>query len=203
MSTAIAAQPIVLADALVGRRSLVIDTALIVAGAAVVAVFAQLTVPLWPVPVTGQTLAVMIVGTALGARRGAAALLVYLAVGLMGLPVFADFTGGPLAMLKPSFGFVIGFVFTAFVIGWLAERNWDRRFWRALLAFGLATLIPFVFGLPHLAIVLGNLGYDNGSAAVLAAGFTPFILGGAVKAVLAATITPLAWLPVRRIDRTR
>jgi biotin transport system substrate-specific component len=190
----------VLADAIVGRRSLATDLALVTAGAAVVALLAQVSVPLWPVPITGQTLGVVVVGAALGAWRGAASLALYLVVGLAGAPVFADFTGGLGAVMKPSFGFLIGFIVAAFVMGWLAERNWDRRFWKALLGFALASAIPFVFGVPYLAVVLGNLGLDNSPAAVLAAGVTPFIVGGLVKAVIAAAAVPLAWKGVRSLD---
>src|SRR5699024_8847739 len=86
--------------------------------------------PPWPlplVPITGQTLGVILVGAALGSRRGAAALLTYLLVGLAGAPVFAEFSGGPASVLSPSFGFILGFVPAAFVAGWFAERAWDRR----------------------------------------------------------------------------
>ncbi len=108
-------------------RAFALDAGLVIAGAAVVAVLAQVSIPLWPVPITGQTLGVIVVGAALGSRRGAAALITYMLVGLAGLPVFADFTGTIAAVAKPSFGFVIGFIFSAFVAGWFAERAWDRR----------------------------------------------------------------------------
>jgi biotin transport system substrate-specific component len=191
----------VLADALVGPRRLATDLALVVGGTAVVALLAQVSIPLWPVPITGQTLGVVIVGAALGAWRGAASLTLYLVAGLAGLPVFADFTGGLATVMKPSFGFIIGFIAAAFVMGWLAERNWDRRFGKALVGFVLASAIPFVFGVPYLALVLGQLGLDNSPAAVLSAGVTPFILGGFVKALIAAAVVPLAWKGVRALDR--
>ena len=124
MSLAVPVRRPVLADLIArpsGRaRAVALDAALVVAGAAVVALLAQVEVPLWPVPITGQTLAVVVVGAALGARRGAAALVTYLLAGLAGLPVFAGFTGTVAALAKPSFGFVIGFVFAAFVAGWFA-----------------------------------------------------------------------------------
>ncbi|ARC56858.1 Biotin transporter BioY [Frondihabitans sp. 762G35] len=182
----------VLADRFV-TRSLATDAALIAGGVAVMGVLAQVTVPLWPVPVTGQTLGVLLVGATLGARRGALSLLAYMLVGLVGLPIFADANGGFSSILLPSFGFVIGFVPAAFAIGWLSERAWDRHAARSLVGFFLASLIPFAIGLPWLAVALGNLGYPNDFAAVMAAGFTPFIVGGLVKWLIAAGALPLAW----------
>jgi len=206
MSLAAAGRRPVLAD-LIARptdraRAAALDTALVIAGAAVVAVLAQVEVPLWPVPITGQTLAVVVVGAALGARRGAAALLTYLAAGLAGLPVFAGFTGTIAAVAKPSFGFIIGFVFAAFVAGWFAERAWDRRPVLAFVGFVAASVIPFLFGVPYMAFILNTvLGKGLGIEAILAAGVTPFILGGIVKAALAALLIPAAWAGVRALER--
>lgn len=190
----------VLADSLVASRGFVTDAALVATGTLLVAALAQVSVPLWPVPVTGQTLGVLVVGAALGARRGAAALALYMLVGLAGLPVFANFTGGPLSVLKPSFGYIIGFIVAAWAVGWIAERQWDRKFWKSLVGYALASVIPFLFGVPYLAVVLGALGADNDLATVIALGVTPFLLGGLIKAVIAAGITPLAWRGVAALD---
>lgn len=203
MSVSISAVNPVLADALTRSRSWATDAVLVTTGAAVVAVAAQISVPLWPVPVTGQTLAVLLVGVALGPWRGAASLLLYALIGLAGLPVFANLTGGPLSVLKPSFGFVIGFIPAAFVGGWIARKAWDRHFVRAFAGFAVASAVPFAIGLPYLAVVLGTLGLDNSPTAVLAAGLLPFVLGGFIKAALAAVILPLAWRGSRAIDRRR
>ncbi|GAA5035558.1 biotin transporter BioY [Microbacterium fluvii] len=185
--------PSTLADALVGRRSLATDAGLVAGGAGVVALFAQISVPLWPVPVTGQTLAVLLVGAALGARRGALALLTYAVAGLAGLPVFASFTGGPAAIFKPSFGFIVGFVFAAALVGWLSERKWDRHPGLAFLGFLGASIVPFVFGLPYMAFVLAHLGMAHDLDTIVAAGVTPFLLGGAIKWLIAAASLPLIW----------
>jgi biotin transport system substrate-specific component len=189
-----------LADRVVPRGAIA-NALLIVAGTALVAVSAQVSVPLWPVPVTGQTLAVLLVGASLGAWRGATSLALYMVLGLAGLPVFADFAGGPASVLLPSFGFVIGFIPAAALIGWLSEHAWDRRPVLAAIGFFAASLVPFLFGLPYLAVVLGSLGLPHDAAAVMAAGFTPFILGGIVKWAIAAALLPLSWTLVRRIDR--
>ncbi|WP_150309155.1 biotin transporter BioY [Planctomonas psychrotolerans] len=200
MTTAAAlGSPTVLADRILSR-SVTTDVTLVVAGAALTAGLAQVEVPMWPVPITGQTLAVMLVGASLGAKRGAMSLGLYLVLGVIGLPIFAGFTGGPLAVLKPSFGFIIGFVFAAALIGWLAERNWDRKALPALAGFFLASLVPFAFGLPYMAIVLGNLGVANDLGTVLAFGVYPFIIGGIAKWLIAAAALPLAWKGVRALD---
>lgn len=185
-------------------RAVALDAGLVVAGAAVVALLAQVEVPLWPVPITGQTLAVVVVGAALGARRGAAALITYLLAGLAGLPVFAGFTGGFLAVAKPSFGFVIGFVFAAFVAGFFAERAWDRKPLLAFAGFVLASAIPFVFGIPYMAFILNVVGGGAyGVGDILAFGLWPFVVGGLVKAAIAALVIPGAWAAVRAVDRSK
>lgn len=208
MTLAAAPRRLVLADLIArpsGRaRAFAIDAALVVAGAALVALLAQVEVPLWPVPITGQTLAVIIVGASLGARRGAAALTTYMLAGLAGLPVFAGFTGTVAAIAKPSFGFVIGFIFAAFVAGWFAERAWDRKPWLAFVGFVAASIVPFLFGVPYMAIVLNAvMGLDYSFIEVLQAGVFPFILGGLIKAAIAALVIPVVWAIVRDVDRTK
>lgn len=208
MSLAVPARRPVLAD-LIARpsdraRAFALDAALVVAGAAVVALLAQVEVPLWPVPITGQTLGVVVVGAALGARRGAAALVAYLLAGLAGLPVFAGFTGSIAAVAKPSFGFILGFVVAAFVAGWFAERAWDRRPLLAFIGFVAASAIPFLFGIPYMAFILNVVGggaftFDE----ILAFGLWPFVVGGLVKAAIAAVLIPAAWAGVRAIDRAK
>ncbi|GEP48457.1 biotin transporter BioY [Microbacterium saccharophilum] len=185
-------------------RAFALDAALVTAGAAVVALLAQVSIPLWPVPITGQTLGVVVVGAALGARRGAAALITYLLAGLAGLPVFADFTGSLAAVAKPSFGFVIGFIVSAFVAGWFAERAWDRRPALAFLGFAAASAVPFLFGIPYMALILNVvLGLDYSFIGILDAGLFPFLVGGIVKAALAALLIPGAWALVRKVDAAK
>jgi len=182
-------------------RGLALDAGLVITGAAVVALLAQVSIPLWPVPITGQTLGVIVVGGALGSRRGAAALVTYMLVGLAGLPVFADFTGSIAAVAKPSFGFVIGFIFSAFVAGWFAEREWDRRPVLAFVGFAAASVVPFLFGIPYMALILNVvMGLEYSFWALLEVGLLPFIAGGLIKAGLAALIIPGAWALVRKAD---
>lgn len=184
----------VLSDALAGSRSLAKDIALVLAGAVFVGALAQVSIPMWPVPITGQTLGVMLVGATLGARRGAASMLTYAVLGVAGIPWFAEFGGGPAYVLKPSFGFIIGFIVTAWVVGRLSELSWDRKPLAALSAFGIASLIPFAIGVPWMwAILHFVVGKTLGFAATLHAGLIPFIPGGIVKWLLAAAILNGAW----------
>ena len=185
-------------------RAFALDAGLVVAGAAVVALLAQVEIPLWPVPITGQTLGVIVVGAALGAWRGAAALTTYLLVGLAGLPVFAGFTGTVAALGKPSFGFIVGFIASAFVAGWFAQRAWDRKPLLAFAGFALASIMPFVFGIPYMAFILNVVGGGAFSfQEILAFGLWPFIVGGIIKAGIAALLIPGAWALVRKADKTK
>ncbi|MCL2516852.1 MAG: biotin transporter BioY [Microbacteriaceae bacterium] len=182
----------VLADALV-RRGILADSLLVLGGAAFTALLAQVQVPLWPVPITGQTLAVVLVGATLGTWRGTASMVLYLLAGVLGAPIFSGASHGLGADVLPSFGFVIGFIPAAALVGWLSEHRWDRRPLLSVAGFGLASAVPFFFGLPWLAGALAHFGYPHGFDAVMAAGFTPFVIGGLVKWAIAATALPLAW----------
>lgn len=182
-------------------RAFAVDATLVLTGVALVALLAKASFWIGPVPITGQTLAVIVVGAALGARRGAAALTTYLMVGLAGLPVFAGPAAGPAYILMPSFGFVLGFIPAAFVAGWFAERAWDRKPWLAFVGFVSASIIPFVIGLPYMALILAAV---NGVAVtpglIWEAGVAEFILPGILKAAIAALVVPGAWLLVRAVD---
>ncbi|ROS62405.1 biotin transport system substrate-specific component [Frigoribacterium sp. PhB160] len=198
-----AAAPIsrpVLADRIVAK-SWTTDALLVLGGVAVTAASAQVQVPMWPVPITGQTLAVLLVGASLGARRGALSMLTYLVLGVAGLPIFAEFSGGPLTVAGPSFGFILGFVPAAAAVGWLSQRDWDKKWLLSAAAFFLAGLIPFATGLPYMAVVLGHLGVDNSLGNVLALGVYPFIVGGVAKWLIAASALPLAWRGLERLGR--
>lgn len=195
MSTAtLAVSRPTLADRLVAR-SLATDALLVVAGAGLTAALAQVAVPLWPVPITGQTLAVLLVGSSLGALRGALSMVLYAVLGIVGLPVFSEASSGFGVVAGPTGGYIVGFVAAAALTGWLAERSWDRRVLRAAVAFLGGTVVTFAFGLPWLAFALG-LDLEQ----TLEAGLYPFILGGVVKAAIAAGVMPLAW---RLADRRR
>ncbi|MCF2711414.1 biotin transporter BioY [Schaalia hyovaginalis] len=198
------AAPGVLADRLLSRADLASDALLVLSSAAAVGLLAQVSIPVHPVPITGQTLGVMLVGAILGARRGAAALALYAALGVAGLPWFAGFGGGPAYLLQPSFGFILGFIPAAWVVGRLSERRWDRRPLASLGAFGLASAIPFLVGVPWMWAVLRLLlGKTLGLMATLEAGVLPFLPGGVVKWLLASAILTGAWRVIDRPAATR
>ena len=189
-----------LADRIVSRTR-AMDVVLIVAGAALTAVSAQIAVPLWPVPITGQTLAVLLVGVTLGAVRGGLSMVLYAILGIVGLPVFSESSSGWGVIAGPSGGYIIGFIFAAILTGWLAQREWDRKLLRAFVAFLAGSVVTFAFGLPWLATYLGAVGVPNDLNSVLTAGLYPFILGGIVKSILGAGIITLAWVAVGRRDK--
>ena len=171
-------------------RSKVNDVALILSGAVLTAYAAQLVIPMWPVPITAQTLAVLLVGSVLGATRGAISLVAYFSMGALGLPVFSAATS---MSFGPTFGYLVGFVAAAAVVGYLSERGWHKTVAGVLASFAIANTVIYLFGLPWLAFALGNLGAANDLASVAAAGLAPFIIGDVLKMLLAAALLPLAW----------
>lgn len=176
-----------LADALLPRTA-VVSTALVLGGVLLTAGAAQVSVPLWPVPITGQTLAVLLVGSALGARRGALSMLVYALLGVIGLPVFAGGSAGFGVLAGPSGGYIVGFIAAAALVGWIAERFGDRPLRNSVLSFALGTVVTFAIGMLWLAV---SLGLDLQQT--LEFGLYPFVLGGAVKAALGAGAISLGW----------
>src|SRR5690348_5161943 len=183
MSTA-AAAPVrtgaVLADLLPAvRHRYAVDTALVVGGAALTGLAAQIAVPVpgSPVPVTGQTFAALLVGTALGARRGFASLLLYAVAGVAGLPWFADGSSG---WSMPSFGYILGMLAASAVVGALARRGGDRTILRTAGVMVLGSAVIYAVGVPYLA----HSAHLSASRAV-SLGLRPYLLGDALKAALA------------------
>lgn len=183
-------------------RTLLTDAALVIAGTALVAALAQVAIPLWPVPVTGQTLAVLLVGASLGAARGAASLGLYALLGAIGLPIYSDAASGWSVLVGPTGGYIIGFVLSAAIVGWAAERRWDRGWLKAAVTFIGGSLVVFAVGLPWLSYSLGGFGLPNDLQSTLVAGFYPFIIGGLIKAGIAAALLPAIWKAVERRDRS-
>lgn len=188
----LAASRPVLIDRL-GSRSIAADIGFIAAGAALTAVAAQISIPMWPVPITGQTFAVLLVGTTLGAARGALSMTLYMLLGAFGLPIFTAGKSGLAYIAGPTGGYLIGFVLAALVVGWLAQRQWDRKVLGAAVSFLVGTVVIYSVGLAWLSVALGQLGRPNDIAATLQAGLYPFIPGDILKAVAAGALLPATW----------
>jgi biotin transport system substrate-specific component len=170
---------------------------LVVAGTGLVAAAAQITVklPFTPVPITGQTFAVLLVGASLGAVRGAASLGLYFLLGIVGAPIYAHHDSGWDVITSASGGYIVGFVVAAAVTGFLAEQRWDRRFSSSIGAMLTGNVIIYLFGLAWLAHVL-----HTNLEKTLEYGLYPFVPGDIFKLYLAALALPLAW---RGVDRAR
>ena len=187
-----AASPRVVLDPL--ATSLDRNVLLVVAGAAFIGLAAQVSIPLpgTPVPVTGQTFAVLLVGAAAGLWRGIASTVLYAVVGLAGVPWFA---GGASGYVTATFGYIVGFVLAAAVVGLLAERGWTRTPWRTFASMLLGSAVIYAVGVPWLKAALGVTW-----SKALSLGLTPFLVGDLLKAALAAGIFTLVW---RWIDKRR
>lgn len=170
------------------RQALAYDFVLLAGGSVALALSAQLAfhLPFSPVPITGQTFAVLLVGALLGSVRGGMVVLLYLAEGLSGLPVFAGGGAGPVILLGPTGGYLLGFVPAVIIVGYLAERGWDRRFLTTLAAMTGGTVAIFVCGLTWLAIL-------QITDSILTIGLWPFVPGAILKIVAAALLLPLGW----------
>jgi biotin transport system substrate-specific component len=177
----------VLGDTLPGAR--VRDLLLVLGGTAFVALCAQISfhIPGSPVPVTMQSFSVVVVGAALGLRRGAAALALYLVAGLM-LPIYAGGTSGTSVLWSGDGGYIVGFVAAAAITGWAAERGADRNPVFATITFAVGQAAIYVIGVPWLKVATGM---SWGTA--IHAGFTVFILAGIIKSVMAGVVMPSAW----------
>ncbi|MEU8956153.1 biotin transporter BioY [Streptomyces sp. NPDC048518] len=175
----------VLADLLPASR--VKDAALVLGGAALTGIAAQIAVPVpgSPVPVTGQTFAALLVGTALGAGRGFLSLALYALVGMAGMPWFAQAGSGVAA---PSLGYVFGMLLASTVVGALARRGGDRSVLSTAGTMVLGSAIIYAVGVPYLAAATGM-----SLTQAVAAGLTPFLIGDALKAALAMGALPTAW----------
>ncbi len=180
------AHGMVLADRAVPGIGVRRDVLMVVLGSVLVALCSRVEVPLQPVPITGQTFGVLLVGAVLGARRGALAIAGYLGLGLLGLPVFAGGTPGVARLLGPTGGYLIGFVAAAALVGFLCERGWNRHVIGTSLAMTFGSLVIYAFGAAWLARFVGP-------SRVFALGVAPFLLGDALKIALAALLLPMAW----------
>lgn len=165
--------------------SLAKDIVLVLGFAILTGISAKLKIEIWPVPITMQTLVVLLAGALLGSKRGSLSQIVYLSMGLAGLPWFAR-GGGMQYVFSPTFGYIVGFIFAAYLVGFLCEKGLDRNLRTAILAMLIGNIILYIPGLFWLTKFIGF-------GKVLAVGFYPFILGDLLKFILAGALLPLAW----------
>lgn len=170
------------------RPSRLVDLGLVFTGSLLLAAFAQIRIPLAfsPVPITGQTFAVLLLAAALGSRRGVSSVALYLAQGALGLPFFAGGAAGLSHLAGPTGGYLVGFLPAAYVIGALSQRGMDRRWISALPLFALGHTLIYILGVAWLS---GFVGLEQ----ALTAGFWPFLPLDGLKVVMAALATPSAW----------
>ncbi len=180
-------------------RAITKDVALVVGFALLTALAAQIEISLGftPVPLTGQTFAVLLAGAVLGTRRGALSQLVYWACGLAGLPFYSGGTGGWQVGTGATMGYLVGFVVAAGAIGFLAEKKHDRNFVTSLPAMLLGSAIIYAFGAGWLAHKL-NIPVATSETNAITLGVAPFLIGDAIKAVVAAACTSTVWVAVSR-----
>jgi biotin transport system substrate-specific component len=185
---------------LVPRLGVLTDAVLVLAGTGLVAGAAQISfsLPFTPVPITGQTFAVVLVGASLGTIRGVASLVLYLWLGVAGAPIYADHAHGWSVVTSASGGYIVGFVLAAAVTGFLAERRWDRTISSSISSMLTGNVIIYLVALPWLSVVL-----DTNLEKTLEYGLYPFVPGDIFKLYVAAALLPGAWKLVERIKRAR
>ncbi|QBD79639.1 biotin transporter BioY [Ktedonosporobacter rubrisoli] len=176
------------------------DALLVIGGSLLVAASAQISIqlPFTPVPITGETLAVLLVGAALGSKRGALAMLMYLGYGFLNLPIFAGGKGGFAYMTGATGGYLLGFVVAAFVVGWLCERGLEQSFLTSVLAMLPGSVIIYALGAGWLMFL-----FHLNLAQAFLQGILPFIVGDVLKLVIAVALLPTAWSIMRRVRAER
>ena len=168
---------------------------LVALGVVAITIAAKIKVPMWPVPVTMGTFAVLTVGAGYGLRLSVITLLAYLALGAAGVAVFAGETAGLAYMTGPTGGYLVGYLVAAGVVGWLAEKGWSRSVAGMIGALVLGNALIYAFGMPWMAYLFLA---EKGSAWVMQWGMTNFLVGDAVKLMLAALLVPTLWKLTQR-----
>ena len=167
---------------------------LVVFGSLLLAFSAQIKIPLYPVPITGQTLVVLLIGMTYGSKLGGTTILLYLLQGLVGLPVFAGSAAGIATLLGPTGGYLCGFLIAAIVMGYLAESGMGRHFISTAISMAIGNVIIYLIGVIWLTNFIGI-------EKALAVGVLPFLYGDALKLIVAAVLMPLAWHFVRGLKK--
>lgn len=200
MTTLTIQQPKTLRDLIPARGenakaiSIATDIALVIAFALITAAMAQFsfTLSFTPVPITGQTLAVLLSGATLGFRLGAGSQILYLLMGAVGLPFYSDGASGWDVLKGATGGYIVGFIFASAAVGYFSERKNDRKVLSAIGSFMVGTIIIYTFGALWLAHVL-NIPVFSGEESAMALGVVPFLIGDLIKACAAGLALPGSW----------
>ena len=192
MNTSIARSETLLEVAL-APMDMVRQVGLVIGFSLLTALAAQIAIPIGPIPITGQTFAVLLTGALLGSRLGALAMIAYLAEGAIGLPFFAGGTGGLAHLVGPAGGYLVAFPAAAFVTGAFSEHDWDRQFFTAVLAMLIGSLVIIFCGWGWFA-----LSTRTNALTALSVAVVPFIPGDIVKILLAAAVLPSGWMLLRK-----
>jgi biotin transporter BioY len=191
------AHPDTEADTLIGAALTPLDwtrsVSLVFAFSLLTALAAQIVIPIGPVPITGQTFAVLVTGALLGSRLGAMAMIVYLIEGASGLPFFYGGHGGLSHLLGPTGGYLVAFPAAAFVTGAFAENGWDKRFLTAAMAMGVGSLVILLAGWAWFSVVM-----HTPPLAAFKVSVAPHIAGDIIKILLAAAALPTGWFLLKR-----
>ena len=177
------------------KSDLLVDTALVVVGSLFVALMAQVAIylPFSPIPITGQTFAVLLIGMSYGSRLGSITLLAYLLEGAAGMPFFAGGLAGPSVLVSPTGGYLLGFTAAAWLVGRIADRSRVNKPLVALIAFITGSIVIYLFGAVWLSTYVG---FEQ----AIRVGVLPFLLGDMIKALLAGSGLPAAWALVDRLS---
>lgn len=171
------------------QKSIFIDLTLMIFSVFILAALANIRIPLWPVPITFQTLGIFLIAFFFGSRKGTLTVLLYLIAGLIGFGVFAGYKSGIAALMGPTGGYLIGFIFTVFFIGYLIEKGYGKSRKSILICMVLGSLIIYTFGLIGLFVLFGNIGIIN----LLMIGVIPFLVGDILKIIIAVSLFPYIW----------
>ena len=179
------------------QRTVLLDTFMILCSIGFLAIMANIRVPLWPVPITMQTFGVFLIAFFFGSKRGFLAILAYVLTGLIGFGVFAGYKSGMAALIGPTGGYIVGFLFMVLVIGLMIEKGYGRTKKSIILCMIIGEVILYTFGLAGLWLYFGKVSIMK----VLTAGFFPFVVGDAVKAIGAVALFPYLWKGAEKITR--
>jgi biotin transport system substrate-specific component len=176
-------------DILFKQKNILIDMFMIALSIVLMAIMANIRIPLWPVPITMQTFGIFLIAFFFGSRKGSVAMLGYILTGVVGFGVFAGYKSGLSVIMGPTGGYILGFLVCVFVVGMMIERGHGRTKTSVLLCMVIGNAIVYAFGLVGLWLYLGNIGLWN----ILMAGFIPFLIGDALKILAAVGLFPYLW----------